>query len=387
MDSHHRQHPRIRVGTQGTGYVQKRLLGSLARDGVSLVRVYDAMALALHVQRLVSRDIPATAPLNCLHSRISTPPVDLYHLVNTLSFTHSPWIVSFEHYVPRWNVSSRLGLGLLARPYCRRLHAMSEFARKAQRIAHTQQPELLETLDRKTLVLHPPQQLTVPEYSAKPVPQDGLVFTFVGREFFRKGGAETLRAASRLLTEGFTFTLHVVSTLEIGDYITRSTEAERQKAIDLMKAHRPSIIHHGEMANAEVLQLLAKSHVALLPTYDDTYGFSVLEAQSAGTPVITTNVCALPEINNDEIGWMIKLTLNEMGEATHLHDSGRAAVSEVIERGIYEAMRDALMHRESVRAKGEAALRRLASAHDPDTYADRIHSMYREVLGFQHGGV
>jgi glycosyltransferase involved in cell wall biosynthesis len=387
MSSTQRKHSRIRVGIQGTGYVQKRMLSNVGQNGISLVRVYDAVAVALKIERMAVKFIPATAPLNCLHSGLSIPRVDLFHFVNSLSTSFTPWIVSFEHYVPRWDITSRFGLRLLARPECRHLHAMSEFARRAQHKALDRVPEWAEQIDRKMSVLHPPQRLTVPDYAAKPLPEDGFVFTFIGREFFRKGGAEVLRAARRLLSEGHTFTLHVVSTLEIGDYVTKSTETDRQNTLAMMNALAPSVIHHNEMPNDEVLRLLAGSHVALLPTYDDTYGFSVLEAQGAGTPVITTNVCAMDEINNDATGWVIRLERNEAGEASHLHDAGRSAVSERLERGVYEAMRNALTDREGVRVKGQRVLGRIAAEHDPATYASRIHDLYEEALERKNGEI
>ena len=42
---------------------------------------------------------------------------------------------------------------------------------------------------------------------------------------------------------------------------------------------------------------MATSHIGLLPTYNDSYGYSVIEFFSYGCPVITTNILALPEIN------------------------------------------------------------------------------------------
>ena len=57
-----------------------------------------------------------------------------------------------------------------------------------------------------------------------------------------------------------------------------------------------------KLTNNETLELMKKSHIGLLPTYADTYGYSVLEFQAAGCPVITTNVRALPEINNNNLG-------------------------------------------------------------------------------------
>ncbi len=61
------------------------------------------------------------------------------------------------------------------------------------------------------------------------------------------------------------------------------------------------------MPNQQVLELLKTCDVGLLPTYADTYGFSALEAQSAACPVISTDVRALPEINNTEVGWLINV--------------------------------------------------------------------------------
>ena len=58
------------------------------------------------------------------------------------------------------------------------------------------------------------------------------------------------------------------------------------------------IFYHKILFNSEVMNILKNTHVGLLPTYADTYGYSVLEAQSFGCPVITTNIRAMPEINN-----------------------------------------------------------------------------------------
>ena len=53
-------------------------------------------------------------------------------------------------------------------------------------------------------------------------------------------------------------------------------------------------------------------------TLDDTYGFSILEGFSVGTPAITTNVCALPEFVNSNNGLVIDLELNEFKNCVRL---------------------------------------------------------------------
>ncbi|MFW2788163.1 glycosyltransferase, partial [Acinetobacter baumannii] len=57
-----------------------------------------------------------------------------------------------------------------------------------------------------------------------------------------------------------------------------------------------------------------RHHIGLLPTWADTFGYSVLEFQACGCPVISTDVRALSEINNNDIGWLINVDKNKYGE-------------------------------------------------------------------------
>ncbi|WP_241627814.1 glycosyltransferase, partial [Rosenbergiella epipactidis] len=59
---------------------------------------------------------------------------------------------------------------------------------------------------------------------------------------------------------------------------------------------------------------MSKSHIGLLPTWADTYGYSLLEFMAAGCPVISTNVRALTEINSSDRGYIINLPLNNIKE-------------------------------------------------------------------------
>ena len=67
------------------------------------------------------------------------------------------------------------------------------------------------------------------------------------------------------------------------------------------------IRYYESLDNKSVIELIKKSHIGLLPTFSDTFGFSVLEMQACGVPVITTNVNALKEINDDKTGWIIDI--------------------------------------------------------------------------------
>jgi glycosyltransferase involved in cell wall biosynthesis len=135
------------------------------------------------------------------------------------------------------------------------------------------------------------------------------------------------------------------------------------------------------MPNAQVLKLLRDAHVALLPTYDDTYGFSVLEAQASGTPVITTNVCALEEINNDAVGWVVRLSKDEWGQAAGINSGGTAEISGAIRAGVYAHLRAILDDPASLRGRAVACLDRIQADHDPERYATHIRTIYAGITG------
>lgn len=371
----------ITVGHHGTGYMEDRSLPTVPHPDFRFVRTYDVFNVPNYLQRRLFGSSRATSLFNCLHQDFGLNRVDLFHFVNILSATWTPWICTFEHYLPRWNPSSRHGMKLLARPSCKHLLAMSSFARASQLELLKEHPALAERILPKITVLHPPQALLVRSYDEKPVRGKPVTCTFVGRDFFRKGGLETLNAVARLVHEGRDITLHVVSGLEYGDYATKSTEndlAEARRLLGILGRH----VHlHGEMPNSEVLSLLRASHISLLPTYDDTYGFSVLESQAAGTPVITTNVDALPEINNDEVGWVIPLSKDRYGQAVRGTSEDRKVISAAIREGVYAALRDALGRPGIIREKGIRALDRVARFHDPGAHAQQLFLLYAAAVG------
>ena len=61
-----------------------------------------------------------------------------------------------------------------------------------------------------------------------------------------------------------------------------------------------------------MLDKIKKAHVALLPTWMDTFAYSVLECQACGTPVISTSLRALTELNDASVGWLIDVPVNKL---------------------------------------------------------------------------
>ncbi len=63
-----------------------------------------------------------------------------------------------------------------------------------------------------------------------------------------------------------------------------------------------SVTYHGFIIGDEKLKLLKKAHLFILPTRNDTFSLSILEALSYGIPIITTNQGSLPIMIDKESG-------------------------------------------------------------------------------------
>nr|WP_302846866.1 glycosyltransferase [Thermophagus xiamenensis] len=153
-----------------------------------------------------------------------------------------------------------------------------------------------------------------------------------------------------------------------------------KKDVELLKNqfhHLPdSIKILGPMPNEKVLKLLKNSHVALLPTYADTYGYFVLEAQACGCPVISTDIRALPEINNNECGWIISVPKDKNGNGILKTAKDRKIFSTIIEKKLYSIVNEIILKPENILPKAEASIERIKKEHDPEKHANKLINIY-----------
>ena len=208
---------------------------------------------------------------------------------------------------------------------------------------------------------------------------------FVGKEFFRKGGWESFKAVERVNSElGYdAIKLTVVSTLAYGGY-AESVEAAKKKEefLDAVKKYT-WLSYHSYIENADLMKQLPGYDFGLLPTHADTYGYSVLEMQAAGIPVITTNVRAMSEINNEGCGWIIRVPTNDYGEAYYrTADEVNELEALITDQCAAILKRIALNPQEELKDKGRLALERIKREHDPDQYGKRLKEIYerRDLL-------
>jgi glycosyltransferase involved in cell wall biosynthesis len=337
---------------------------------------YDWCRLANAVRRRVQ--LEAKERFKYTRMPPSYPPVDLYHHWRTVDFGSTPWVVSTSAGLPfGWpGRAYREGLKLLASKACKRILVTGRCAREWQRSKAEKEPDLEHEIMQKVEVLPPAQECLVSSWKNKPIDLDGpLRLIFVGGTFFRKGGWELVQVVRQLRSESASIRLDVVSS--VGQWHQMASEEQDPDEAKRIMEETDAITWHGKLPNSEVLELFRRSHIGLLPSYIETYGYTVLEAQAAGCPTITTDIKAFPDINPDEVGWRIGIDGDDYDFRS---EEGRARISERIERGLYRTLKTILDDRSVIRRKGTAALERIAEEHAPARHRTRLREIYWEAL-------
>lgn len=305
------------------------------------------------------------------------PPVDLLHVWRTVCYGRLPWVVTTSVGLPfgwpqeKWAKA----LALLASDQCKRIIVNSRHAYRWQERKLERSPQLAERIRAKLEVLHTPQDVLVDRWDKKPVDPNSVVFTIVGHEFFRKGGHHLLNVAARLIQDGAPIQINVVSRLKKDEFGCASDDVLNRVREEISKAN---YIHWFEsLPNDEVLRLLASSHVGVLLSYCEAYGYSVLEAQASGCAMITTDVFALPELNDESTGWVVPVAQEGLD---YRSVDDRIKMGEIIESRLLAVMTQILNERDTLRRKGEAAIERIRRRHSPQDHADRLRSIYFDAV-------
>jgi glycosyltransferase involved in cell wall biosynthesis len=316
---------------------------------------------------------------------------DLIHSFNKIPVaTRVPWVVTFESALPR-TIGPREEL--LRRPLrerllsdnCRKLIALSEFGRRV----FMRQNEGWRGLDAtlaKTEVIHP----NIPLQVTEPRCYDGgeLSLVFVGSDFARKGGVVAVRLAKKALERGIPLRVHIVSNLVYGGSKYSDHPDKAKYLPDLKLLELPNVTHHGGLSNAAVLDLMRQSHIHLLPTIHDTYGYSVVEGFSVGTPAFATATCALPEIvRSGDNGFLLDLPVDERGVWIHLEQRERSGFWDRLNE-TYESLADQCLDRVMqlmndpplFRRLSQGAIDQILRQHEADAVGSRLDDLYDECL-------
>lgn len=329
------------------------------------------------------------------------------HTFNSCISGKNKWCATFESILPRTNYTrsgmkdssrgdkiTKRNFKLLAKENCLGCIALSQATYDMQMQALDKMKDYLSThevkaIREKTMVLHPPQELMVTreEIMCKFDEPETLELIFVGHDFFRKGGKELVDCLmsykgqtpedSDLYQKGCReIHLTVISSMEYGDYASHATCEEMCFYKELLQKEK-WITYYETLPNDRVLELCKKAHIGLLPTFADTYGYSVLEMQACGCAMLTTDIRSLPEINNETCGWVCHLPQSGHKEAYYRTEEERAELKRVLYGQIREQMNTILnASTETLQKKALSSWERVKVQHDPVKYSATLKSVF-----------
>ena len=334
-------------------------------------------------------DFKALIPTGC----------DVFHFFNCINLgKYSKWVISVESGVP-WPVnvtrcveseSADLSsiandkyverrMKALANPNCLGLLALSHCTENIQREIIHQFPQYESVIAKKLITLLPPQKLIVHDIAEKGVIWDNdepLTFIYVGSDFYRKGGRETVQVLSGLHKK-YSFRLILISSMAVDEQRYMRTEHDEVDAERLIEENKDWIDYYDRLPNIEVLEKMKLAHVCLLPTWMDTFAYSVLEAQACGTPVISTSLRALTEINDESVGWLIDVPVNRLNNPLHLTREQQDVFSEKLLTGLYNKVEYVLQHHEEIKVKAMRCLEKIEKYHSPKVYEEKLRMVYQ----------
>lgn len=312
---------------------------------------------------------------------VISPKVQIIHTFNTVCDTKLPWIASFETCLPRYTVGSQLNprfkdyfvrksLEKMEKDNCIQLLAISNRALECQKI-------LLKDFGyidimNKTSVLHPPQEIYISEerLEEKYFDVSQLECLFVGHAFFVKGGKEMLEGLIQLRKE-YNIHLTIVSSfLTMGMEDSKEDKQYRRECMKLIDENKTWIKVYRTLSNRQVIKLAQKAHLGFLPSYVDTYGYSVLEMQACGCPVITSDIHALPEINNENCGWLSHL--NQYDDLNLLREENRKQILKILQNIIQNIG--------EIGGKARQAVDRVQKEHSPKKYEEKLINFYQRTI-------
>lgn len=326
--------------------------------------------------------------------------IDGLHLFNSVTSKNIPWISTFETFIPRTTATSFLSntmsekkykkskkiveqyLKLVAGDNCKKIIAFSKQNMEMEKMLLNEFPEYKSMIEAKMIHLNPPQEVLLEETKAKNKQINStLKFLFVGKDFIRKGGKEIVDVFYKIKKEtSFDFELTIVSLGKSYNYSFRKYQDTEEEIKEVERKIDSSewINFYETIENKKLLSMMRTTDIGLLPTWADTYGYSVLEFQANACPVITTNIRALPEINNSDVGWMINLPINDAGEIIVKSFEEKEKIRKQLQNSLEVIILDILNNPQQIKKKSLKSYERVLKEHSLSEYMSMLSRIYSE---------
>ncbi|OGI25375.1 MAG: hypothetical protein A3J76_01960 [Candidatus Moranbacteria bacterium RBG_13_45_13] len=103
--------------------------------------------------------------------------------------------------------------------------------------------------------------------------------------------------------------------------------------------YKEDIILPGYISDEEKWELMKKADVFIFATFYEGFGLPILEAQSVGTPVVSSNISSMPEVSGDGAVLVNPKDTNEIAEAIYRLISDESYKNDIIEKGLENVKR------------------------------------------------
>lgn len=381
----------ITTGYWKQTYAEKRLIvNDELRNRVSyvpLAKDQNDIILKLTPHQMQNRWKWLSYHSDFFYHPLTVPKCELIHCFNGICQTKLPWFSSYETMLPRiLNMNLDQGVGkwlmkrdaaLMAHNNCKGLFPISKSAYEIEkRYLQNNAGEYYEEIMKKTQVIHPPQKELISEEDIivkNQAIQDHIEFVLVGSGFWYKGGKEAVEVLTKLRKE-YAIHLTIISDFyEVPKQEPQYTKEDYRQCKRLIAENRDWIRVYNNLTNRQVLRICRQCHVGLLPSYGDTYGYACLEFQACGMPVVTSDIRAFPEINNDACGYMFHIDGHMSGKEKQ--ENNRVELTKIFE--------EILDHPAEIERKGINSLKRIRKEHSPKEYGQFMYWQYEKALGLE----
>lgn len=216
-----------------------------------------------------------------------------------------------------------------------------------------------------------------PRSIAPSKPSDALVILFVG-DFFRKGGANVVDVFEALQKQYPHIQLKLIGNTQL--------DTDNQGLLDTYQgkiAKNSSITHQRVSREELVSEIYPQADIFVSPTYQETFGFAILEAMSFGLPVVSTAHFAIPEIIDDgQSGLLI-----ETAQFEFIRDFKGYHISH-IPKDFHQYMNEQLYSRLERLIKDQSmrdqlavnAIKRCQDKFSPQARAEKMKAIYDNAL-------
>ena len=190
---------------------------------------------------------------------------------------------------------------------CKKIITVSRFeCTRIREALHLPEEQITAVYNGYNTHFHPiekPDEMIIQKY----ISREGFLF-FLGNTDSKKNAARTLKAYSLYLKQSSVRRPLLIADLQ-EEYID---DLLRQENISEIKS---SLKYPGYINNQHLTTLYNAAFAFLYPSLRESFGIPMLEAMACGTPVITSNTSAMPEVAGDDAILIDPLKPQEIADA------------------------------------------------------------------------